>query len=320
MPPNILRSLVPLAIGLSVGGVGAVLFRDSLPGAEGSSEERVRHLEVELKHAQNKVSALEAADPHGRRRPGRTFSDGARGIAEDLRDGKEVSPDDVFRVFQPVMRDLSPLFDRMRIREQERTIESKVGEYTRKYDLSPAQQESLKAWFKQRSEEEAKRYNDVVLQEGARLTDVMRASMDSRLDDGLDDFMGQALSGEKLTAFQTERLAERAERVQNEADRKVQRLDGVVTLDDAQRDQVFGIMARGSRDFDPAMGLEGAGGAIPETNGGTSREAMLSVLRPEQREAYEAEQQRRYEEARKDMAAIGLTLPSDWEMLDADSF
>ena len=80
-------------------------------------------------------------------------------------------------------------------------------------------------------------------------------------------------------------------------------------------------MARGSRDYDPAMMLEGAaGGNIAASPAGTGRESVLSVLRPEQRAVYEAERQRRREEAAKDMEAIGLTLPENWDMLDGDSF
>ena len=148
----------------------------------------------------------------------------------------------------------------------------------------------------------------------------MRASAELRPDDGLDQFMENTLSGDKLAVFKTGRMAERAERVQQQADAKTQRLDDIVKLDDAQRDQVFGIMARGSRDYDPAMKLEGAAGEIAATPNGNTREAVLSILRPDQRAAYEAEQQRRREEARKDMEAIGLTLPPTWDALDEHDF
>lgn len=296
------------------------MFLQSMPGSEGSPEERASKLEVELKSARNRIAALEAADPHGRRRPGRTLADRARGIVEDIHDGKPVSPDDIFRLAQPLMRDLAPLFDRMRIRQQTAVIESRVGELARKYDLSPAQQAALKQWFEGKSEEHSRQYNDLVQKDGTRLQDLMKASMDVRPDDGLDEFMAGTLSGEKLAAFQTERMAERAERVQQEADRKVQRLDEIVTLDDGQRDQVFGIMARNSKDFDPAMGLEGAGGTIGGTTGANPRDAVLSVLRPDQREAYEAGRRQRLDEARKDMESVGLTLPPDWETPDEDGF
>ena len=315
-----IRPLIPLVIGLVVGGVGSTLFRQSMPGAEGSPEERADKMEVELKRAQNRIAALEDSDPRGRRKPGRTFADGARNIAEDIREGRPVSPDDIFRASQPLLRDLAPLFDRMRVKQQQQMIASMTGELARKYDLTPQQQESLKQWFEQKSEADAKRWSDLVAQDGTRLEDVMRASRDVRPDDGLDPFMEKTLSGDKLTAFKSERMAQRAERVQQDADMRVQRLDTIVQLDDTQRDQVFGIMARGSRDYDPAMKLEGVGGEIGATAAGDRQQAMLSVLRPEQRTAYEAEQQRQRDEATKNMEAIGLTLPPTWDPLDGNDF
>jgi hypothetical protein len=172
-----LRPLIPLAIGLAIGGVGVTLFQQSMPGAPGSPEATAELLEVQLKAAENRILSLEVADPNGRRRPGGTFKD------------------------------------------------------------------------------------------------------------------------------------------------RVERLNGIVILDDAQRDAVFGIAARDSKDYDPAMGIEGAdGNAVGQAAGGSSEEAMLSVLRPNQRKAYEAEQVRRREDARKEMESFGLTMPADWDMLDASGF
>ncbi|MDP3850186.1 MAG: hypothetical protein Q8Q59_06775 [Luteolibacter sp.] len=319
-PPPAIRSLIPLVIGLAVGGVGATLFLQSMPGAGGSPEQRAAKLEVELKRANNRIASLEA-DPRTRRdKPGRSFADGARNIAEDIREGRPVSPEDIFHASQPLMRDLAPLFDRMRIRAEKQRIDQMTGELARKYDLSPGQQTALRQWFEAKSEETAKQWSDLVGQEGTRLEDVMRASRDVRPDDGLDAFMERTLTGDKLTDFRTTRMTERAESVQRDADMRTERLDGIVKLDDSQRDQVFGIMARNSRDYDPAMKLEGAAGEIGVTNGTGQREVFLSVLRPDQREAYQTEQQRRRESAQKDMEAIGLTLPPDWDPLDMESF
>ena len=314
-----IRPLLPLVIGLAVGGMGATLFLQSMPGPEGSPEERTNKLEVALQRAQNRIATLEAADPQRpRRKPGRTFADGARNIAEDIRDGRPVSPDDIFRASQPLLRDLAPLFDRMRVKQQQQMIDRMTGEWARKYDLTPQQQESLKQWFGRKATEDSKRWNELVSQDGTRLEDIMRASRDVRPDDGLDPFMEQTLSGDKLTAFKAERMTERAQRVQQDADTRVQRLDSIVTLDDTQRDQVFGIMARASRDYDPAMQLEGAGGNIGTSISGNRQQAVLSVLRPDQRTAYEAAQQTRRIEAAQNMAAIGLSLPADWDMLNDD--
>jgi hypothetical protein len=251
-------------------------------------------------------------------RNGRTLRDGARDIAEDIRAGRPVSPDDIFRASQPLMRDLAPLFDRMRLRTQQQAIDSLAGEMARKYDLSPEQQAQVRQWFEQKADEEAKRWTELVGREGTTLQDVMRASQDIRPDRGVDEFMPSVLSGEKLAQFQTDRLNERAQRVEHEADMKVQRLDGVVHLDETQRDQVFAIMARNSKDYDPKMALDGATVPLATAPTGNAQDAMLSVLRPDQRAAYEIEMQQRRERASRDMEALGLTLPANWEMFGDD--
>ncbi|MFZ9941359.1 MAG: hypothetical protein ACO3F7_04325 [Luteolibacter sp.] len=310
-----LRPLIPLAIGLALGGAGATLYRNSMPAAAGTPEERAQKLESDLKRANIRIAALEGSMPESRRRPTLTVTDRLRDLGQNIRDGRPVSPDDIFRACQPLLRDLAPLFDRMRVRNGQRTIDSRVGEMARKYNLNAAQQESLKQWFRQKAEDDAKAWTALVTQEGTRIEDMMRASRDARPDEGLDRFMETILSGQDLAKFKTERINEKAQRVQQYADMKVERLNKIVSLDAEQTDKVFGIMARSSKDYDPALRIEGTDGRALSSVG-DSREAMLSVLRPDQRAAYDAEQQRRRDEASKDLEAIGLKLPADWDPLD----
>src|SRR5438067_2352699 len=174
--PHFIRFLIPLTIGLAVGGVGVTLFLQSMPGSEGSPEERANKLEIELKRAQNRIAALEAeanapastpdgvlgrivGGAKGSHDQKRTLSDGARRIAEDLREGRPVSPDDIFRASQPLMRDLAPLFDRMRLKQQQQVIDSMTGELARKYNLTPQNQQMLKQWFEAKANEEAGHWN-----------------------------------------------------------------------------------------------------------------------------------------------------------------
>jgi hypothetical protein len=318
--PQSIRQLIPLVIGLAVGGVGAVLFQQSLTGGEGTPEQRVAKLEVELKKAQNRIAALGDTDPRGRRKSGRTMKDNLQEIRDKIHDGQAVTPDDFLRLMQPWMRDISPLMERMRVREQNRMIDQKSGEFARKYDLTPNQQTALRRWFETKTEENAKEWTNLVTQEGTRFQDLIKAAQDVRADDGLDQFMATTLSGDKLTKFQTERLAEKAERVQQDADTRTQRLDSIVKLDDAQRDQVFGIMARSSRDYDPALKLEGGVGEIGAAPGGNKQQAVLSILRPEQRTAFQEEMKHRREQAQKDIEAIGLSLPEDWDPMEMEDF
>lgn len=315
-----LRSTALVAAGILLGSAAAVLLQQSLIGPEGSPEQRAARLEVELRKANNRIAALEGADPRGRRRDTKSLKDGLADIRDKLQDGGSVTPDDLFRLSQPWMRDLAPLFERMRVREENRQIEGRIGELARKHDLSPAQQAALRKWFEAKSEENARNWTRLVTQEGTRLEDLMKASREVRADDGLDTFMAGTLQGEKLAKFQAERLEEKAGRVQQHADLRTQRLDGIVTLDDAQRDQVFGIMARSSPDYDPALRLEGGAGEIAAAPAGDRRQAVLAILRPDQRAALQSEMDRRRVQAAKDMEAIGLSLPEDWDPMEMEDF
>lgn len=300
---NSIRPILYLAVGLLIGGAGAVLFRDSLPGEKGSPEERIAKLEVELRRAQNRVLSLE-----GGRRSGRTVQDGLRELKESYEMGRLISPDDLLRTFQPFVRDLSPIFDRLRVREAKRESDRIIGEMTRRYDLTPAQQEALAKWFKQKAEDDAKRFSDLAGQPGTTLEDLMRETRDDRWDKGLDAYMEGVLSGDKLANFKQERLLEKTDRVQGDADMRLTRVDSIVGLDDGQREEVFNIMARGSPDYDPGMQL---GRPVENRN-----QEMLTVLRPEQRQAWEAERERRRNEAQAEMAEIGMTIPAGWDPLE----
>jgi hypothetical protein len=109
--------------------------------------------------------------------------------------------------------------------------------------------------------------------------------------------------------------------VQQEADRKVQRLDGIVQLDESQKDELFTLMARNSDDFDPSMQFEGLRGEASEPVPGQPRDAaIMGVLRPEQVEIYEAHRRERIEKAERELGEIGLRLPADWDLLDGDDF
>jgi hypothetical protein len=163
-------------------------------------------------------------------------------------------------------------------------IDSMTGELARKYDLSPQNQAALKKWFEEKTSTEARKITDLLSQDHTRLEDVIRATRDVRPDDGIETFMAGVLPPDKLTAFKEQRMNERAQRVQQEGDRMVERINSIVGLDDAQRDQVFGIMARGSRDYDPAMAIEGARGEIAAIPTGDRMASTLAVLRPDQRQ------------------------------------
>jgi hypothetical protein len=262
--------------------------------------------------------------------------DAARGTIESLEaklaaapsaaapGGEEVEvpagPTDLNTVFQqakPLLKTLGPFLDNARRRGTKAMAERRVAEMTEKYGLTTDQQEAVKKWFEDKSEADAARGRELLDKPDAGLQDLIAAGRGQRPDDGLDEMMAGTLSPEQLAAYRADRLQERAASVEKEANRRVSQLNEVVQLDEAQQDKVFAIMARSSDNYDPAMQLEGLGTDEAALAEGASRdEAILAVLRPDQRQAYEADRQRRRDEAAKNLEAMGLKPPADLGVLE----
>ncbi len=314
-----LRSLLTLATGTFIGALGAVLLQRSLPPQEGSPEEQVAVLQNDLKKAEQQLRTFTDTSP--RKRFGATTSDNIRSIAQAIKDGKPVTPDDIFRSFKPLLRDLSPLTERMRAIEIKRSAEARAGAYARKYGLSQQQQNLLVENLVRHNTEQTKTLQEEMLSDHTTMRDYMKAQRDMESDLGLDESMTQFLSGEKRQEFLADRLDEKAQRVQHETDGRVKRIDDIVKLDDQQRHQLFLNLAQTSPHYDPQMSFDGLqDGGTPAAQGMSQEQAMLSVLRPEQRQAYESHRENRQQAAREDAAAIGLTLPDNWDMDDDIDF
>ena len=312
IPTQSLRSIVPLVIGLAVGGLGVGLFQHSRPGEAGSPEKQIQHLESELQQARTRIAALEETRPRAARSPAQTAYDRGRAIAQRLRDGIPVSSDDLFRAAQPLLRDMSPLLERIVGQKFKRQSNSLMGELARKYDLNPNQQDTLQKWFSEKSRAEQKKWNDLISSDNTTYLQLVKSMRNDRTDEGLDAVMEGLLQGPQLEAFKAERLEERAQRVQFYADMQVQRINEIVRLDPAQTDRLFGIMAQSSPDYDSSIRLEGVTGEIAPANL-HPRDALKSVLRPDQLAKYEDDRDRRLLEVSREMNELGVQLPADWD-------
>ncbi len=314
-----MKQFAGLLLGLLVGIAGAILYTQSLPPEEGSLQEQTEMLQATLKKAEIRIAALEGEGRTGK--PGRTMRDNMRSIAEDIRAGRDVDLDRVFDAAKPWMRDLAPIFDRIRVRDQKRRFDSRIGEFSRKYNLTESQQEALAKKFEEQAEENARRFNDVVNSDHSGLEDLIRASREMEEGQDIDALMESTLTGDALVRYKEDRLNERVEAVQNEADRKMQRLDNLVQLDETQKDEVFGLMARGSEHFDPSMQFDGLEGDTSRLAPGQSREeAIAAVLRPEQVEVLNNHRNQQRYKAEEDLRQLGLSLPPDWDLYDEDDF
>ena len=273
-----LRQSLGLVTGLAVGIVGAILFQQSMPPPEGSVAEDLAKVETELRGAMKEIAALKADGNSSSSR--RSVKDGMRSIAEKLRNGEDVSFDDIFWSMKPWLRDISPLFNRMRELEQGDNFDSLAGEFARKYDLSEADRESLKQWFIEKGKVNAREFDEVIFSETSGFVDFMRVSQfDERNTEGIDEFMEARMEGEALEEFKADRLEERIESVEAEADRRLQRLHDVVELDNDQIDEMFVVLARGSSQYREGMEFGGVDAATSPIEQGARDEAIREAFR-----------------------------------------
>ena len=310
-----LKQIIGLVVGLLVGAFGGFLFSNSLPPEEGSVEEE---LEILRNSVAQKERALRSYERHARRN---TTPDEFRRLARDIKDGKDVSPDDLFATMKPWMRKMSPIFERMREVNEEDWADARTSEWARQYDLNASQRAQLKKWFKEQGAERSKALTDVIESKSSGFVDLIRATEYGWRDaQGADKLMVGFLKGDQLEEFKAGRLAERAESVQHEADRNLSRLDGIVGLDSNQHEQLFGVLSRGAEDYQPGMEVDGLGGDNEALDRAQRDEKIRAVLRPDQVELLDEHQRTRRERAEKEMSRMMMKLPKDWDLLDRNSF
>jgi hypothetical protein len=311
------KQALGLIVGLVVGITGGILYSKSLRPDPGSMQDRMEIAEEELGKARRNVRAMER---HVQRQE--AMRDGRlRKLARDIKDGKEVNLDDLFATMKPWMRQMSPVFERLRQINEVDWADARVSEWGRNYDLSDAEKEQLKDWFAGQSRTNAERLTEVVTNEETGFVDLIRATEYGWQDaEGVESLMEGFLEGEELESFRAERLADRVESVQNEADRSLQRLDEIVELDDAQHEELFGVLIRGSEDYRPDVKPEGfTGEATPLDR--EARDAMIqSVLKPEQVQRLNEVREERRVKAESQLRRAGMVLPKDWDLLEGDLF
>lgn len=311
-------SIISLLVGLLIGGIAVALFDASLPPAEGSMEEKAAKLESDLKIARSRIAKLEAQVSA----KGVDFASTARGslsdILDEIKNGRPVDIDKLHHRLKPALREITPLFDLLRRRELKKEHARLAAHMSEAYHLNETQQKALEQWLAEKAAQDAQTFIQTAYGENSRLEDLVKAMKYLEPKRGIDEFMERTLTGTEKQRYIADRTIERAAKIENEANNRLQRLHQAVPLDQSQQDQVFAIMARSSPDFDPSLKLE-----IPQGNDmshirpGADREAAIQqVLRPDQRRQYEAYRQAQRDAAEREAAENGFKIPANWDLFE----
>ncbi|MFP6879228.1 MAG: hypothetical protein VCA37_20540 [Roseibacillus sp.] len=313
-----MRQYLGVIIGVVLGVVGALLYGQSKPPETGSQKERAELAEQRYRSLQRENRELRADGLRARKRGA---SDGTRAIYEDILSGRGADLDDVFQVTKPWLTKIAPVINLIRVKEEKDHFNSIAGEYGRKYELSERQQNELREWLDQRATENAASFVGVLTDERSNLMDLMLAGREAEKNLGeIDGFMEGQLRGQALADFKQDRLMERIESVEHEANGRLHRLDNLVDLDPAQEDQLFYLMARSSDSYIPAMEIEGMTGSTLPIDPIRRNEAIRGVLRPGQLESFDTHRRERRADAEREMLEVGLRLPDDWDLFDEDDW
>ncbi len=313
-----LRLILALALGLFIGGAGVTLFHDSLPATKGSPEEKASQLESELTRAKSRIAKLEAQIPKATP----DIADAARGgmadILDDLKHGRPVDVDRLYQRIKPALREIAPVFDHLRRREQKKEFARIAAHMGEAYHLNEAQQKALQQWMGERAIEDAEKFNQIAYGENSKLEDMIKAAKYQKPKKGLDSFMESTLKGSELQRYKSDRLIERNQEIETEANNRLNRLTQAVELNEDQQDRVFAIMARSSPDFDPSTKLSiPLGNDLRSITPGQDREqAIRSVLSADQIRQYDAYRQAQFQAAQRDAAEMGIKLPPNWDLFE----
>lgn len=313
------RVLLAALGGLVFGAIGSALFIDSTPPEKDSPEAKAEKLKSELTRAQSRIALLETQVPKKEGSLADHTRAGVARILDDLKHGRQVNAEEVYQQMKPLMRDLAPLFDHLRRKSQRQEFARLAAHMAEAYQLTEPQQRALEQWLGERAIKDSEAFAALAYGDKATFEDLIAATRYQRPKSGLDEFMERTLTGPARDRYHADRLRERASSIESHANSRVDILDAAVQLDTVQEDRLFSLFARSSPEYDPAMQLGNItadGGRLPP---GRSREqAVLDVLRPDQRNRFETYRQRQRSEAEREFREMGLNIPANWDFFDLE--
>ena len=173
-------------------------------------------------------------------------------------------------------------------------IQRGIAEYTEKLDLSDDQVARLKERFTEYMNKEMEAFEAEIGNENMNFQEIMqkRGEMRGAQEEAMLEIVKEELTEEQFADFEREQLVEKTQRVQQDSDRELRRLDNDLNLTESQEDAVFGILVQTNSEYDDSMEIEGAGEGVAIGADVAKEDAIRSVLDAEQTEKYNANLER----------------------------
>lgn len=135
-----------------------------------------------------------------------------------------------------------------------------IAKYKDKYGLTDDQVATLQTKLTAKLKEGTNKFASSLDNENKTVQEIMQEQGQQwqNQENEVAEIMKETLTDDQYNEFEREMLADRAQRVERNATRQMNRLDTQLNLDETQKDQVFGILVTNSPGFDPAMQVEGA--------------------------------------------------------------
>jgi hypothetical protein len=269
--------------------------------------QRAPQSQLELTAANETIAKLQADLNVAKESVGRLEQEKKSNIATAPAESGTTDINKLFNDAKPLLKQVTAAFEPQQKEMRKRLIEDQLKRMMGRVQLTPEQQAAFQTYLEQLGSQEQQRWQSV-LDGNGRLDQMMTMGRNNNPQKAVDEWAQQNLTGEQATAYQQSRLTEKAQQITDSANRRVEGLTSSLNLDQTQQDQVFDIMVKSDKNYDPSMQLEGvANPSVQASSGDLSRDdAIMAVLNPEQKQKYESQQKERKQRSGGFWKALGL--------------
>jgi hypothetical protein len=296
--------LAGLLAGSAAGGTGVYLLNG--PSAPASPAPVVAVDDSKLKTAESRIADLEKEIASLKTaKPAKEVASAEK--SADAPTGEQ--PMDMSKIIKdakPLLKSLTSAFEPQRKQMTERMIKEQVKRMTELAGLNPEQSAALQAHLESLDKENQAKWQGM-MDKDMNMADLMamRQGGNSNPQKTMDDWAAANLTGDQAQQYTNKRLVEKTEQITKSANSQVEYIGKDLNLDETQKDKVFNILVQTDKNYDKSMQLQGVDATASVAEGQSREDAIATVLTPEQKQKYTAQQEQRKSRGNRWMQMLG---------------